>query len=91
MKPKEKERLVSDWFVEGIHNGARHMIVIESAENELAPIYVFPEQSLEEEVFKFSVDIYYSIQVVMDLLQEMTNQVNAFAAPKYRLVSKIIS
>lgn len=89
MKQLEKVSAYKEWFKEGVSRGANYMLIVETEYDGLMPVFVFPEQSLEEEVKRFARDNYYTVHTYMDLVESMDDQVNAAAAPKHRLVSRV--
>ena len=50
-----REDVLKDWFVEGVHRGAKYLIVVsDPLEQEERPIYVFPEQDITLETQKLT-------------------------------------
>lgn len=91
MNPIEKEKILNDWFVEGIHRCARHLIIVSSKYDYLEPVYVYPEQNIQDEVLRFTADPYYKVEGVIDLLGSRRDQVNALSIPSHALVSTMVT
>jgi len=92
MDPDTKKDVLRDWFVEGIHRGARFVVVIyDELECMERPIFVFPEQNIQMEVVKQVADHTVKMVTVMDLLQDRREQIEAANLPREMVNSRKVN
>jgi len=86
-----REDVLKDWFVEGVHRGAKYLIVVsDPLEQEERPIYVFPEQDITLETQKLTATA-LEISDIINLMEGMSPQIKLALIPKNRLISRVIS
>jgi len=87
-----RERVLNDWFVEGIHRGARYMIVVfDQGEQEERPIFVFPEQDIQVEVVKQISSKLIQLRGVLDLIDDPLRQIAVINLPDNMVVSRVVN
>ena len=87
-----RRAIINDWFVDGVHRGARYMIIVfDKNELEERPIFVFPEQNIQKEVVKQIENVSVDIKAVMDLLDDIDRQILSIIIPEDILVSKVVN
>ena len=80
----------TDWFLDGIHMGARYMLIIfDEYEMEKRPVYIFPEQNVAKEVIKWSQK--GQVQGTVDLVESMEKQIKVLLTPFYMITSRMIN
>lgn len=84
--------VLKDWFIEGIHRGARYMLIIfDYFEEEERPIFVFPEQDITKEVVKQIEDATVELKAVIDLLDDADRQIRAVNFPDRITISRVVN
>jgi len=91
MDYKLRYSVLNDWFVEGIHRGARYLIIIfDQYEQEERPVFVFPEQDITVEVVKQINNQTVQLKAVVDLLDDAKRQILAINRPEKMFTSKVV-
>ena len=79
-----------DWFLDGIHMGARYMLIVfDEYEMEKRPVYIFPEQNIAKEVIKYNQKRF--VQGVIDLTENMERQIKMLLVPFNMIKSRVVN
>jgi hypothetical protein len=86
------EGRLCEWFAHGMDMGARYMmIVFDIRMAEMRPVYVFPEQNIQQEVVDRAEDPEIDLKIVMDLNQDRDVQIVAAIRPEVVVSSRRVN